>query len=383
MAQRKATCVDPIGYKLYIGVESNKEILPEMTEAVLRLSEAFYPYAEIVSKSNGTDASKDFFDRVDTLFSGQASSEDFRTYWTGLQERLRSNPEAGFSYVPTKIKVPRSSQKKPKVDMLPVCKQTIECVAMGMKDDPLLQEALESLVSCPSDDLRGVYAPRKNMRISFALLLLHNCIERREPQNGKKYLHRLVIQIPRYVADAVETGFTLQEQWVDAAKAICSCHEHAIASVCMDTMRLNGIPDFCTGDVCISRAEFQDDAHWNTNEMYELPGYAWGMCITRKHLERLGGWERLQREKGIFFTAEPLDNGGAYLQLTPNVNVIRRDENRLMAEFMAPALRNGKFNIPAYDVPSYRLHVPAGQLHWKGFWLEVLAGKQNADLVDD
>lgn len=368
MAQKKTTYIDPIAYKLYIGVESDLESLPEMRAAVLQLSESFYPYAEIASGVYGADAARDFFDRVDTLFSGQAPDVSFRAYWTSRQERFMAQEYAEFCYMPTKIKVPRRSRQRPAVDMLPECRQICDYALSDVADNSLPQAALESLVSCPSDDLRGIYVPRKTTYISNTLMLLYNRLDLMTPENGKKYLHRLAIQIPRYITDAADSGFTLQEQWTDAAKNVCRVYEHAIASVCMDAMSFRGIPRFPTGEMVISCPRHLDSANWDSNEMDAMDGYAWGMCITRKHLERLGGWERLQRNSDVFFAMEQLDNGGAYLQLTPDVSIVTKEQNQRMVEAIFPALCYGALDISAYDVPSYRLHIPAGQLHEAASW---------------
>ena len=178
-----------------------------------------------------------------------------------------------------------------------------------------------------------------------------------------KYTHRLFMRIPRFFADEMESGFTLQEQWTETLRAICERYEYAIGSVKMDFMALNALPYFCPSGAGI--AVLIKLGEPRNNDMLTLPGYAWGMCINKNHLVRLGGPEKLQ-ETGIFHIVKPLGNGGVYLQLTPDVNIVKSEENRRMAEFIWPALGSGHMDIDTYVIPSYRLFIPDGELYWDG-----------------
>ena len=91
------------------------------------------------------------------------------------------------------------------------------------------------------------------------------------------------------------------------------------------------------------------------------------MCLTRNQVQLLGGLDTIQNSQ-VFFCVEQLQNGGAYLQLTPDVSVVPQEKARALWELISPHIdlvengMNSMGNVP----PSMRLGVPRESLELDG-----------------
>ena len=169
MLPKGNTYFDPIGYELYIEVESNEEVLPEMREAVMKLSEGFYPYAELADRLRRAEFSRKY------PAQAEMEKDDFQTEWNNMLSQYRDSRSENFSYTPSGFKLPTRTANAAGKDILPICEQVIEYAhdllynkKIGKR--PSLDE-LRFLMNCPTDDLRGIYAPRKIFRLNESLLM--------------------------------------------------------------------------------------------------------------------------------------------------------------------------------------------------------------------
>jgi hypothetical protein len=92
-------------------------------------------------------------------------------------------------------------------------------------------------------------------------------------------------------------------------------------------------------------------------------GYYWGNFLSRVHIERVGGIDRVLKEAPCYLV-EDLSGGRGelvYLQLTPSVVDFSDEELRALRDFLAPVLPPGRPNyhyrgprIRAFEEPSLR-----------------------------
>lgn len=66
-------------------------------------------------------------------------------------------------------------------------------------------------------------------------------------------------------------------------------------------------------------------------------GYQWGNILSEKHIEILGGKEKVQKEAPVFRTI-PLNDGSMFLQLTEDVNNVTDDDLRRLKNYFKPIL---------------------------------------------
>lgn len=94
---------------------------------------------------------------------------------------------------------------------------------------------------------------------------------------------------------------------------------------------------------------------------------AWGMCLPQNQVQLLGGLEANQNSQ-VFSSVEQLQNGGAYLQLTPDVSVVPQEKTRALWKLISPYIdlveygMNSMGNVP----PSMRLGIPRESLDLDG-----------------
>lgn len=90
--------------------------------------------------------------------------------------------------------------------------------------------------------------------------------------------------------------------------------------------------------------------------VYSIPGYAWGMALTKEQAQMLGGFEAL-RENAVFRAVEQCKNGGVYFQLTQDINDCPADKVKALEKLMFPFMRSTAFKSAWFNICflSYRM----------------------------
>jgi hypothetical protein len=66
-------------------------------------------------------------------------------------------------------------------------------------------------------------------------------------------------------------------------------------------------------------------------------GYSWGNFLSKKHVELLGGINLIEKEAPVYLVKR-LQDGGAFLQLTEDINNVSNDDLRKLKRFFQPIL---------------------------------------------
>lgn len=75
----------------------------------------------------------------------------------------------------------------------------------------------------------------------------------------------------------------------------------------------------------------------STNFADYFRGYSWGNFLSKNHVKVLGGIERIKKEAPVYFV-KGLNDGGAYLQLTEDINIVSDDDLRKLKKYFEPIL---------------------------------------------
>ncbi|TYQ15478.1 UNVERIFIED_CONTAM: hypothetical protein Cloal_1936 [Acetivibrio alkalicellulosi] len=73
-------------------------------------------------------------------------------------------------------------------------------------------------------------------------------------------------------------------------------------------------------------------------------GYSWGNFLSYRHVELLGGIEYIEKEAPVYLVKR-LPYGGAFLQLTENINNVSDDDLRKLKKFFLPILPKAIFRL--------------------------------------
>ena len=197
-------------------------------------------------------------------------------------------------------------------------------------------------MTCPTDDLCGVWFPRScfvpghlplgisymrcsvEERLAYVDEILSDC----ERDAGRpRYLYILRASIPRYFLDALNQPFALQNAWRERLEALCGSFENAAGTLKMDACELGHGAPVLTGN-----------GSFIPGFSKYLPDLAWGMALTQWQIDALGGVAAL-RETNAFHEINVLANGNAFLQLTPDISLVKKAEAAGLWRVVAPHLR--------------------------------------------
>ena len=197
-------------------------------------------------------------------------------------------------------------------------------------------------MTCPTDDLRGVWFPKScfvpghlplgisYMRCSAEGTLAYVGEILRDCDRGAKrasYLYILRASVPRYFLDALNRPFAMQNAWRERLEALCGSFENAMGTLKMDACELEHGSPVLTGNSSFIPGFSQ-----------YLPDLAWGTALTRRQIDALGGVEAL-RETNVFREIHVLANGNAFLQLTSDISQMTKAEAAGLWRVAAPHLR--------------------------------------------
>lgn len=152
--------------------------------------------------------------------------------------------------------------------------------------------------------------------------------------------------------DALNQTFSLQHAWKKRQTALCEIFENSMGYLKMDSRNMNHTSALLSGDGSFMPGFAQ-----------YMPGIAWGMCLTKRQVQTLGGIELL-RSSNVFYDIEALSNHGCYLQLTADISVVMKNDAGKLWNMVFPHLQIVPHNMhSAGEVPiSFRLGIVYDQL---------------------
>lgn len=106
---------------------------------------------------------------------------------------------------------------------------------------------------------------------------------------------------------------SIQDYFVDITKQLLSSFPGSIGEVTIDSMSYydsNSPHEYSMGLETIWSSQY-------FKEYYR--GYFWGNFLSKNHVMRLGGIEQVKNDAPVY-KVEELEDGGAYMQLTENIN---------------------------------------------------------------
>lgn len=247
---------------------------------------------------------------------------------------------------------------------------------IGSIDKEEQLEWLERLMNCPSDDLRRLCFPKKcfmSGSIPFSMqyqsmdaagtlayaaeTLQESGVLLKAGDSGKNwFIHRLSISLPRYLLDNMGQTFSFQDAWKERLIQLAGMFETCVGSIKMDCYTDGRCHPLRTG--C---------GNFKLGFSKRIHDLGWGICLTQNQVQLLGGLEAIQNSQ-VFSCVERLQNGGAYLQLTPDVSVVPQEKTRALWKLISPYIdlveygMNSMGNVP----PSMRLGVPRESLDLDG-----------------
>ena len=185
-------------------------------------------------------------------------------------------------------------------------------------------------LSCPTDDLRNILCPAN---IAWREFMSFFCTTYEQKCPGQ-YQHILFVQLPRVLLDYHNEQFPFQEIWCERIRKLCGIFTHSVGAVKMDAMLSHYRPGI------INRHTSHNHDSTPPSLTAKLPGYAWAVCYTKDQIAALGGINTVQ-SWNCFHHIEVMPNGNVFLQLTDDVNVVKRETLMKAGCLLRPNLRMG------------------------------------------
>lgn len=129
-------------------------------------------------------------------------------------------------------------------------------------------------------------------------------------------------RVPQYAADA----------YIDFIKEITDNVKSVRGHILLDFV---GAPYYCV-TAHERYTSFIYDTSIEKCDKY-FRGYQWGNVLSQKHIEILGGKEKVEREAPVYRIL-PLNDGSMFLQLTKDINEVTDDDLRRLKKYFKPIL---------------------------------------------
>ena len=181
-----------------------------------------------------------------------------------------------------------------------------------------------------------------------------------------RYLHRVNVSVPRFMLDATDQPFTLQSAWKKRLSALCESFEYSTGCMKMDVFELGHGSPLLTGN-----------GRFFPGFTNYLPDIAWGMCLTDKQVQALGGIEYL-KDTQAFHDIEILGNNKFFLQHTPDISIVTKEEAKNLCFLASPrmnALPNFSRCIAEPPV-SFRMDIDSDQVQMTDYGYYSIQMKQ-------
>lgn len=323
---------DPVCYQFFFYTFSNLNKEQSLLEACKEFVADLMPFYDMWISKNGW------------IWVEEGMERGFRSRKISTTDALEKYRETIISNEPRSLKLSLLPAKilgkfaAPGRSIAKAMKDQVENFTDLRKLDAIDKNAQKEwfyhLMTCPTDDLRGLFFPK---RCYFPREMFLNLTYETWSSQGTAayinellkdvdmavsdsgvpepyYLHRIHVSIPRFMLDAMDQPFSLQSTWKKRMITLCEPFENSVGYMKMDVCDLKHWPSILSGSGRFLPG-FSD----------YLPDIAWGMCLTKKQVQALGGIERL-RDTCIFHDVETLRNGKLYLQHTQDISIVTKKE---------------------------------------------------------
>ena len=337
---------DPVCYQFSFYAYSNAEIEESILGAYREFVDEMTPYYALWLSMNGRILREQWTEdgcKLALISDAEAFRND-----RGAISLERSTRCLKLSLAPGKalanFAVPSRSIEKVWRDEVARFTNLRDCRSI---DPTARRDWLFRMMNCPTNDLRGLYFPKRcyvpneiPLKLSYQrfcspgtaaylneilsdLDILASHSEDMQPQ----YLHRLCVSIPRCMLDAMNQAFSLQYVWKDRQARLCELFKNSMGYIKMDSCEMGHGSALLSGNGSFIPGFSQ-----------YIPDIAWAMCLTDRQVEALGGVEYLKVGQ-VFHYIEMLKNNNFYLQLTPDISVVMRDASAKLWNIVSPHLR--------------------------------------------
>jgi|GEM_PF-1929563 len=336
--------VDPICYQFSFLTICREDRLPALQEVYSHLAEDLRPVWEQFF-SDGSILQVVLMEYMKNQFQLVYADKDA---WNDLMSRL---PEI-FAKCGTVTAEPKSpGQYKRyfvstrKID--PQWRKLVERVTVLDPDSgEAEQEWWHTMLNCPTDDLRGVYFPKRTMPggepLPLALRMYVYPLRKEKPtdaryaeewgiqlpetnDHGAYFVHHLQARVPRCILDRLEEPLRLQAQWKRYLDGLIKAYPASVGTLKMDVYSTNSNTFSAMSGTLL------------TGLRHHMPDCCWGMYITMDQLKLLGGMENL-RQKQLFHSIEQVGDHHVYLQLTPEMEIVPAAKARALWQLVSPHL---------------------------------------------
>ena len=128
------------------------------------------------------------------------------------------------------------------------------------------------------------------------------------------------------------------------------------------TTKINSVGGFITADSMPVFKAFSAHEryialnHTEASKQFDryFRGYFWGNFLSNRHVELLGGIEHIEKEAPVYLVKR-LPDGGAFLQLTKNINNVSDDDLRKLKRFLLPVLPKARFRLSPSEATFRRM----------------------------
>lgn len=364
---------DPVSYQFYFFAVDDQEISEDLLIAYRQFVEDLAPFYRTWLEKGGRligNLGSEWQSKIQMIFN----EDDFAKH----QDSLSTHENGSCSISPVSGKAlacfatPARNIPKAWRDQASRYTDFRQLSAINKSEQ---KEWLYHLINCPTDDLRGIYFPKRSFvpghipfilslscdhtqnRLAYADKMLQDVVPVVSDSdiNGTQCFHRLHVSIPRYILDSMDQSFTLQSKWKMRLTTLSQKFKNSVGYMKMDACTLKYHSPVLTGN-----------GNFILGFSQYLPDIAWAMCLTKYQVAALGGLEYL-RQIQLFHHIEALSNGNVCLQLTPDISFTSRNEASRLWTIVAPHLRTVPYNSNSIaDVPaSFRLGLERDQLQMK------------------
>lgn len=335
---------DPVGYHFLFLAVSDKSGEPSVVKACEEFMDEMKPfYASWISEGGSLLGKSKSLPNSAFYIKNIQSTEELEIYRNTVSSNelcyLNLSPIPGKTLA--KFAAPGRSIPKATKD------QTIQFTdrrKLKEIDKTAQKEWLLNLLNCPTGDLRGLFFPKRcyisdetflhltyeSWCSSETIVHLDKILkdvdiaisDSDEPE--LYYLHRMYVSIPRFMLDVIGQPFTLQSAWKKRLSILCESFEYSTGYMKMDVCELRHGSPLLTGG-----------GRFLPGFSNYLPDIAWGMCLTDKQVQALGGIEHL-KETQVFHDIEILGNNKFFLQHTPDISIVTKEEAKKLWNLASP-----------------------------------------------
>lgn len=380
---------DPVCYQFFFYAVSDKNGEPFIVKACEAFMDELKPFYSLwISKGGKILGRNKILADNGCYMKMPSSTEELEIYRNTVSSNelryLELSPVPGKALA--KFAAPgRSIAKATKDQMI----QFTDMRKLREVDKTAQKEWLLNLLNCPTDDLRGLFFPKKCFRSDLNFLHLTykswstsetvayindilkdiDIAPSDSDEAEPRYLHRVNVSVPRFMLDAMDQPFTLQAAWKKRLSALCESFEYSTGYMKMDVFELGHGSPLLTGN-----------GRFFPGFSNYLPDIAWGMCLTDKQIQALGGIEHL-RDTQVFHDIEVLENNKFFLQHTPDISIVTKEEAAKLWNIVSAHMNVKPHSSHCVGEPpvSFRMDINSDQVQMTDYGYYSIQMKQDTD----